>query len=169
MTPGGPCPRPDEFLRETGEKHLRPALSDLLDRVVSPLPCGLAIRGRPRGDQAEARDLVGKTLGEGQGDVSAKTVSRDRNPPHAERSDEPRHLVRVRVDRRPAYFNRGTLPESGKVWGQHSRARGGDPSRDAGPDGPIERPSVNQHDNRVSSEADRVEGQHARRMRLPTP
>src|SRR5436309_11918999 len=98
MTPGGPCPRPDEFLRETGEEDLRPALSDLLDRVVPPLPCGLAIRGRPRGNQAEARHLVGKTLGEGQGNVPSETVSRDRHPPRPERPDEPRHLVRVRLD-----------------------------------------------------------------------
>ena len=105
MTPGGPCPRPDEFLRETGEEDLRPALADLLNRVVPPLTRGLAIGGRPRGDQAEARDLVGMSLGEGQGDVSAETVSSDRNPPRFERPDEPRHLVRVDLDRRPAEFD----------------------------------------------------------------
>src|SRR3989454_473771 len=164
MPPGGPCPRPDEFLRETGEEDLRPAPANLLDRVVPPLTRNLAVSGRPRGNQAEARDLVGKTLGEGQGDVSAKTVSRDRNPPHPERPDEPRHLVRVRLDRRPGYFNRGTVPESRKVRSQHARARRGDPSRDPGPDRPVERPAMNQHDDRISSMAGRVEGQHARGM-----
>src|SRR3989454_5073274 len=105
MPPCGPSPRPDEFFREAREEDLRPALADLLDRVVPPLTRGLAIGGRPRGDQAEARDLVGMSLGEGQGDVSAETVSRDRDPPRFERPDEPRHFVRVDLDRRPAEFD----------------------------------------------------------------